>query len=128
MWVFPTTRTRSQLRGRPSGVLQADSVIHRMAQLLLAPEISLGCLNRRMTQKKLDLLEFSSRQMTKSRACTAEIVWSEVLDSRLACRSFDDMPDCFGRDPFSLHLPESVYSAKDGTLVGIGSIGPIIHG
>ena len=99
-----------------------------MAELLFAPEISLGSLNRRMTQEELDLLQFPSRQMAESRTCTAEIVRSEVLDSGLASRSFDDVPNCFRRDAFSPHRPESVHSAKDWTLVGTGCTSPIIHG
>jgi hypothetical protein len=94
----------------------------------LHPRYLLGSLNRRMTQKELDLLQFSSRQMAESRTCTAEIVRSEVLDSGLASRSFDDVPNCFRRDASSPHLPESVHSAKDWTLVGTGCISAIIHG
>ena len=74
-----------------SGVLQADSVIHRMAQLLFAPEIFLGSLNRCMTRQKLNLLQCSSRQMAESRTRAAEIMWSEVRDSGVAGRSFDDI-------------------------------------
>jgi hypothetical protein len=57
-----------------------------MVQPLFAPEISLGSLNRRMSQKELDLLQFSSRQMAESRTCTAEIVRRESLDSGRAPR------------------------------------------
>jgi len=50
----------SRLGGRPSGILQVDSVIDGVAQLLFAPETSLSRLNRDVTQKELDLLQFSS--------------------------------------------------------------------
>jgi hypothetical protein len=99
-----------------------------MVQLLFAPEIFLGSLNRRMTKQELDLIQFSSGNMAESCARTAQIVWSEVLNSGLASRGFDDMPDCFRRDSFSPYLSESAYSAKDWTLVGTGCASPIIHG
>src|SRR5215472_18953629 len=43
-------RSISPLRGLLSGVLEGDGVIDGMAQLLFAPEIPLGSLNRRMTE------------------------------------------------------------------------------
>ena len=53
----PTTRlARSRLRGRVSGVLDADSVIDRVPQLLFAPETFLSSLDRRMTEQELHLL------------------------------------------------------------------------
>ena len=99
-----------------------------MAQLLFAPKIFFGSLNRRMTEKELDLLQFSSRQMAESCTCSAQIVRSKALDSGLASRRFHDMPDCFRRDPFSPHLPQSVHSAKDWTTVGTGRISSVVHG
>jgi len=60
------------------------------------------------------LLQFSSRPMAESHACTAQIVRSEVLESGLAGRRFDDMPDCFQRDPFSPHLPNGFTRRKIG--------------
>ena len=81
-----------------------------------------------MTKKELDLLQFSSGQMAESHTYTAEILRSEVLDSNPTSRGFDNMPDCFRRDPFSSHLFQSVHSAKDWTPVGTGRISPGIHG
>ena len=43
-----------------SDVLQAQLVIHRVSQFLLASEIMLGRLNRCVTEQKLNLLKFST--------------------------------------------------------------------
>ena len=40
--------------------LDADPVVDGVAQLLLAPEITLGGLNRHMTEQKLDLIQFAA--------------------------------------------------------------------
>jgi hypothetical protein len=90
-------RSTSEIRGLEMWIHAA----HCMSQLLFAAEISLGSLNRRMTEEELDLLPFSSRQMAESRTCSTQIMGSKVLDSGLVSRRFDDTPDCFHCDPFS---------------------------
>jgi len=67
-----------------------------------------------MTQKELDLLHFSSRQMAESRTCTAEIVRSEVLDSGLASPGFDVITDCFRREPSPHTFPSRFTRRKIG--------------
>jgi hypothetical protein len=47
----------------PSDVLQSQVVVHSLAQLLLAPEIALSCLNRCVSKQKLNLLKFAASQM-----------------------------------------------------------------
>jgi hypothetical protein len=59
------TLSRSRLRGHvhPSGVFQPKVVVHSLAEFLLAAEIPLGCLNRCVSKKKLNLLKFAACQM-----------------------------------------------------------------
>jgi hypothetical protein len=56
-------KARSPVGGRRSGVLQPDGVVNRVPELLLAPKITLGGLDRSMTQEKLDLLQLAAREM-----------------------------------------------------------------
>ncbi len=58
-------RVRSRLRGRGtlSGVFQSEVVVHRVAEFLLAAQITLRCLNGRVSKQKLNLLKFSAGQM-----------------------------------------------------------------
>ncbi len=45
----------------PSGVLQSEVVVYRMAESLLAAQIALSCLNRCVSKQELNLLKFSAR-------------------------------------------------------------------
>ena len=45
----------------PSSVLQAEMVVDRLAEFLLAAEIALSCLNRCVSKQELNLLKFSTR-------------------------------------------------------------------
>jgi hypothetical protein len=47
----------------PSGVFQSEVDVHRLAEVLLAAEIAISCLNRWVCKKKLNMLKFSARQM-----------------------------------------------------------------
>src|SRR5262245_33581898 len=58
-----TRRALSPVGGCPSGVLQPDSIINGMPKLLLAPEVALCGLNRCVTEKELDLLQFAAGEM-----------------------------------------------------------------
>ena len=46
-----------------SGVFQSEVVIYRVAEVLLAAEIALSRLNRRVAKQKLNLLKLTSRQI-----------------------------------------------------------------
>ena len=43
---------------------EVKKIVHRMPEILLATEIALRCMNRCVPKQELNLLEFSSRQMT----------------------------------------------------------------
>ena len=45
----------------PLGVFQAEFVIYRLAESLLAAKITLSCLNRCVSKQELNLLKFSAR-------------------------------------------------------------------
>jgi hypothetical protein len=51
-------------RGRRSHLRQIDSVVHRVPEFLLAAQIPLGRLHRDMPEQKLNLLQFSSDEVT----------------------------------------------------------------
>jgi hypothetical protein len=47
----------------PSGVFQSEVVVHRVAEFLLATEITFSRLNRCVSKQQLNLLKFSTSQM-----------------------------------------------------------------
>ncbi len=57
-----------------------------MTEFLLAAQVSFSCLNRDVTQEKLDLFEFSTSQVTKTCARTSQIMGSQIWDARTVSR------------------------------------------
>jgi len=52
---------RSRDVGRQhSNVFETEIIIHRVVQLLFAAEVTLGGLDRRVCEQKLDLLQFAT--------------------------------------------------------------------
>ena len=52
----------------------ADLVVHSSTNPLLAAEIAFGCLNGGMSEKELNLVQFSTRCMAQLRARTPQIM------------------------------------------------------
>ena len=50
---------------------QLEAIVHRASEILLAAEIPLGRLHRRMPQQELNLLQFTTTVVTQLRACPA---------------------------------------------------------
>ena len=50
---------------------QLEAIVHRASEILLAAEIPLGRLHRRMPQQELNLLQFTTSVVTQLRACPA---------------------------------------------------------
>lgn len=55
-------------------------IIHCPAEVLLATDVALRGLDRRMTEKKLDLFQFPSGRMAQASARPTEIMRSERLN------------------------------------------------
>jgi len=65
---------RTPIGGRSVWGLYPDFVIDRTLNPLFATKISFGCLNRNVTEQKLDLFEFSSGGMAKASTGSAKVV------------------------------------------------------
>jgi hypothetical protein len=57
----------------------SEPVVHRLFQILLATEISLGGQYRGMAQKELNLLQFASIYVAKLSAGPPEVMRREVI-------------------------------------------------
>lgn len=68
----PVGRQCGQREARSAWWLYSDFVIDGTLNPLFATEISFGCLNRNVTEQKLDLLQFPSRGVAKP--CTRPAV------------------------------------------------------
>jgi hypothetical protein len=58
---------------------EVKKIVHWVAEILLAAEIPLGRLYRRMPQQELDLLQFTTTVVTHLRACSPQIMRCDVL-------------------------------------------------
>jgi hypothetical protein len=58
--------------------MQSHSVVRRIAEVLVRAEITFCCLHRRVTEKKLKLLEVPTGSTTELRTRAPKIVWPDV--------------------------------------------------
>ena len=70
-----------------------EPIIHSAGQILLASDVSLGGLNRGMSQQKVDLLQFATGDMAQPRAGPPKVVGCQCRDSSPGRTSLDDVPD-----------------------------------
>src|SRR5271166_1013843 len=53
---------------------------------------------------------------------------SEILNVGTFRSRFDNVPDCFRREPCAPYLSKSAYSPEECTCTYLGCIGPLING
>ena len=71
---------------------QLKKVVHWMPEILLAAEIPLGRLYRRMPQQELNLLQFTTAVVTHLRACSPQIMRCNMLQTRSLAAGLHDVP------------------------------------
>jgi hypothetical protein len=99
-----------------------------MPEFLFAAQVSFSCLNRDVTQEKLDLFQFTTCKMAQTRTCPTKVMGSQVQDSSTPSSGLYDMPYCFRSNPICPDHSVPVHSAKDVTLGDPGSVGLFING
>jgi len=99
-------RTR---RSSSASRFDADAVIDRAANPLLAAQIPLGGLNGNVPEKKLYLLQFATCGMAQPGTRPAKIVRSKPLDACCSGVLSNYVPDGFLRQPISPRFPVLVY-------------------
>src|ERR1019366_4994194 len=75
--------------------------------------VTVGRLNRRVAEQKLDLFQFSTRQVAQPRATAPQIVGGWVLDTSALRSTFHNMPDRFRRDAIAPDFAHPVYSPEN---------------
>src|SRR5207249_8076317 len=73
----------------------ADLVVYRSLQTLLASEILFRRLHRDVVEQELDLLQFASDCVTQACTGPAEVVWRDFRQAELCGIFLHDMPDDF---------------------------------
>ena len=70
-----------------------DAVVHGSANPLLAAEIAFSCLHGNVTEKELDLFQFSTRSMAQLRARAPQIMRRYMGEPEFSSVLFHNMPD-----------------------------------
>ena len=66
----------------PSGPAEERKpIVDRLGQVLLASDVPFGCLDGCVSQQELNLLQFATRSVAQSRACSPQVVGSQRGDS-----------------------------------------------
>jgi hypothetical protein len=71
----------------------ANVVVHCSANPLLVAKIAFGCLDGNVSEKELDLIQFSTRCMAQFRARTPQIVWCYLDKTEFPSVLLHNMPD-----------------------------------
>src|SRR5204863_5807507 len=98
-----------------------------MCQILLAAEITLGRLYRRVSQQELNLLQRSSAVMTQLRTGPPQVMGCDVLQARSAAAGPDHVPHDILRDAVAPHLSRPCHAAEDPSLRDPGRQYPLIE-
>ena len=72
----------------------ADVVVHGSVDPLLTTEITFGCLHRNVSEKELDLIQFSASGMAQLRARATKIMRCESAEAELLRILFHHVSDC----------------------------------
>ena len=70
-----------------------ETIVNRVLQFLFASDISLGRLNRSVSQEKSNLFEFAAAIVAKSGTGSPKIMWSQIFYAGLAGTPLDGIPD-----------------------------------
>jgi hypothetical protein len=91
----------------------ADAIVHRVAESLLAPEISLSGLDAHVAEQKLNLFQFATCLVTQACASAAEIVWGNAGHRGFRTRVLHHTPDDFRAKAVRCDSARFVYRPKD---------------
>ena len=94
-------RQPAPMKRAPRLRFDADVVVHGFANPLLAAKIALGRLHGDMSEKELDLLQFSTRGVAQLRARTPEIMRCYLDKSEFPRVLFHNVPDYSFRYPIT---------------------------
>jgi hypothetical protein len=107
--------------------LNSDSVVDGRSDALLAPEVSLGGLDRDVTEKELDLFQFAAGSVPKTRVVSTQIKQRQFLDPGSRCELRADMPDNLSVMPSPQTLPALFTRRKTLSKVSPTCVEPVVE-
>lgn len=106
---------------------QPEAVVHRIAKILLAAQIALGGLHRRMPQQELNLLQFTTAVVAQLCARSPQVVGRNVLETHSRAAGPNNIPNHVLRDALAPHLARPGYGAEDSSFRNSGCQHPLIE-
>ena len=73
--------------------LDTDSVVDGRPDSLLAAQVSLGGLDRDVTEEKLDLFQLAAGGMTQPGACSSQVMRGQLVDPGFLREFADNVPN-----------------------------------
>lgn len=105
--------------GSRTAGFKSDRIVHRILKALLAAQVALSGFDGNVSEKKLDLFEFTSGLMAKASTRSAQIVWSKPCQSATRCSLSNDRPDHLRRKA----IPPRPARLVDGSEQGAAGAG-----
>lgn len=112
---------------RPSVLCEVKKIVDRVSEILFAPEIAFGRLNRCVAQQELNLLQFTAAIMAELRAGPPQVVRCNVLQPCSLAAGSDHVPDNVLREASAPHLSPSGDRSKDFALINSSGLCPLIE-
>jgi hypothetical protein len=107
--------------------IEADFIVNRISEPLLAAKVSLRRLHAHMTQQELDLFKFPAGLMAQTGACAPKIVWSNIFQTRFRTSGLYHPPDDL-RTESALSDPLGLIDGpKYGTSSDTGGCQPVVY-
>ena len=106
---------------------EVKEIIHRMSEILFAPEITFRGLNRCMPQQELNLLKLTTAVVAQLRAGPSQVVRCNVLQACFLAAGSDHVPDNVLREAAAPHLSPSRDRSEDFALRDIGCAYPLVE-
>ena len=79
--------------GSRTAGFNSDRIVHCIVKTLLAAQVALSGFDGNVSEKKLDLFEFTSGLMAKAGTPSAQIVWSKPCQAATRSSLSNDRPD-----------------------------------
>ena len=93
--------------------LDTDSAVDCRPDSLLAAQVSLGGLDRDVTEKKLDLFQLAAGGMAQPRACSPQVMGSQLVDPGFLGELADNVPNNLFSHALTPSFPGPIHTAKN---------------
>ena len=106
---------------------EIEKIVHRMPEILFAAKITFRCLNRCVSQQKLNLLNLATSVVAQLRTSSAQVVWCNVVQTCLATATPDHIPHNVLREATPPYLPFAGNRSEDLAVGDVGSACPLVE-